>query len=118
MKTYSNPRLLARIDNWPMGGARDNRGTAIFTVESDPKKGERAIRRTIDSKGHNGKPKLLTYAHKVRIVDGDDGKTYIAELTRYGFITIMRGDCRYEEEVIHSDNPRHSQVLALFEVPL
>ena len=103
--TYSNPRTKAVIENWPNGG---HRVTAIFEIESDPKRGERAVRTT------TGAPKKLTYARKARIVDGDDGRTYIAELTTYGHISIMRGDMKYQAETVHPDDARYSTVLELF----
>jgi hypothetical protein len=105
-KTYSNPRTYAEIDNWPMGGSK--RGTAVFSIEAKGGKGERGVRVT------NGKPKALTFARKARIVDGDDGRTYIAELTAYGFVSIMRGDMKFGEESIHDGDPRLPALLALF----
>ena len=102
---YSNPRLYAVIDNWPSGSKRV---TATFSIESHPKRGERAVRIT------TGAPKVLTYAEEARIVDGDDGKTYIAQLSSYGFVAIMRGDMKFQEEVIHKTDPRYSAVLELF----
>lgn len=65
MKTYSNPRTEAVIENWPSGSKRVQ---AIFTIENDPKRGQRATRTT------TGATKKLTYASKMRIVDGDDGR--------------------------------------------
>lgn len=105
MPNYSNPRLTATIENWPHGSQRV---TAHFSVEADPKKGERAVRVT------TGAPKKLTFARKMRIVDGDDGRTYIAALSLYGFVSIMRGDMKLQEETIHSGNPRYAEMLALF----
>jgi uncharacterized protein (DUF2147 family) len=102
--TYSNPRLRAVIENWPIGSKRC---TATFMIERNSK-GERAVRTT------TGAPKKLTYARKARIVDGDDGRTYIAELTLDGFVTIMRGDMKYQQEVIHENDPRHAETVALF----
>lgn len=104
--TYSNPRMKAVIENWPSGSKRV---TAVFTIEADPKRGERAVRVT------DGKPKKLTYARKVRIVDGDDGRTYIAELTDFGFVSIMRGDMKIQEESIHDRDPRYPAARALFD---
>ena len=106
MPNYSNQRLRVEIPNWPQG--RDTRGLAVFEVESNGK-GERAVRTT------TGKPKKLTYALTVRFVDGDDGRLYVAELSRYGHITIMRGTFDYEQETVYSDNPRHADLLSLFE---
>lgn len=107
-KTYSNPAMTAVVADWPMGGAK--RGNAYFNIETDPKSGrQRAVRVT------TGAAKKMTYAQKARIVDGDDGRTYIAELTVYGFVNIMRGDMKYQEETIHPDNPRYAAVRALFD---
>jgi hypothetical protein len=103
---YSNPRKTAIIENWPNGG---HRVTAHFSIEADPKRGERAVRVT------TGAPKKLTFARKMRIVDGDDGRTYIATLTGYGHITIYRGDMKYQEESIFEREPRYVELLALFE---
>lgn len=106
MTTYTNPRTRAVIENWPLGS--NKRGDALFTVERVPGKGERAVRTTV------GAPKKLTYAHKVRIVDGDDGRTYIAELSAYGFISVMRGDMKYQHESIFPENPAYPAVAAFF----
>jgi hypothetical protein len=67
--TYSNPRMRAVIPNWPNGGKRV---TATLEIEIVKGRGERAVRTT------TGAPKKLTYADRMRIVDGDDGQTYIA----------------------------------------
>jgi hypothetical protein len=106
--TYSNPRMIAEIPDWP--GGRNKRVTARFEIEQDAKRGERAVRTT------DGAPKKLTYAKMARIVDGSDGRTYIAEFTLYGFISIMKGDMKFQQEVIHKDNPRYAQALELFAV--
>jgi hypothetical protein len=104
MPTYSNPRMAATIEDWPSGSKRV---TARFEIETT-KRGERGVRTT------TGAAKKLTFARKARIVDGDDGKTYIAELTLYGHVSIMRGDFKYQEETIHPDNARYPAVMALF----
>jgi hypothetical protein len=104
-RTYTNPRLSAVIADWPNGG---HRVTATFSIESDAKRGERAVRIT------TGAPKKLTFARKMRIVDGDDGRTYIATLTAYGHITIMRGDMKYQHESVFEREPRYAELLALF----
>lgn len=104
MTTYSNPRMSATIYDWPSGGKRV---TAQFDVECDPKRGERAVRTT------TGAPKKLTYARKVRIVDGDDGRTYVAELLNPRAVSIMRGDFKYEHEILFVGDPRFPELLAL-----
>lgn len=105
MTTYSNPRTHAVIPDWPIGR---NRCTATFTIETDAKRGERAVRTTV------GKPKKLTFAKKARIVDGDDGRTYILELGFYGNISVMQGTMQYQHEVVYADNPRYPALLAMF----
>jgi len=113
MTIYSNPRMEARIENWPLGGSK--RGVAMFCVESDPKRGERAVRTTRDpASGKFSAPKKLTYANRVRIVDGDDGKTYIIAHTPHGFIVVMQGGMQYQAETIHDRDPRFAEVMALF----
>lgn len=104
--TYSNPRMMAVIEDWPGGGSK--RVTAMFHIEQDANRGERAVRIT------SGAAKKLTYAKMARIVDGSDGRTYIAEYTTYGFISIMRGDMKLQHETVHPPDPRYAEVLELF----
>ena len=101
---YSNPRMTATVENWPSGSKRV---TARFEIEQSPK-GERAVRTT------TGEPKKLTYAKMARIVDGSDGRTYIAEYTSFGFISIMRGDMKIQHESIFDRDSRYPEVLELF----
>lgn len=101
---YSNPRLQATIEGWPSGSKRV---TATFTVETDPKRGQRAVRTT------TGAPKKLTYATKMRIVDGNDGRTYIAALhSGYGHITIFKGDMQHTEESFFERDSHYGELLA------
>jgi hypothetical protein len=97
--------MSATIENWPNGSKRV---TAQFSIESDPKRGERAVRVT------TGAPKKLTFARKMRIVDGDDGRTYIATLTGYGHITIFKGDMKFHHESVFEREPRYAELRALF----
>lgn len=106
MPNYSNPRMNAVIENWPSGSKRV---TAHFHIEQDAKRGERAIRST------TGAEKKLTFAKKMRIVDGDDGRTYIAALTMYGHVTIHRGDMKFHEESIFEGHERYAALRALFD---
>jgi hypothetical protein len=109
---YSNPRLKATFTDWPYGREKT---TATFHIETDARRGQRAVRTTIDPKnGRPGKPKTLTFATQARIVDGDDGKTYIAELSRSGFISIMRATMQFQEESIPVGDPGYAEVRALF----
>ncbi len=112
MKTYTNPRMTATIENWPMGGSK--RGTAVFEIEIHPTKGERAHRTTFLPLHAPTAPKLLTFARKMRIVDGDDGRAYIATLSMYGHVTIHRGDMKFDEESIFERDERYPALRALF----
>ena len=118
MTTYSNPRMSATIDGWPIGSKRT---TAYFAIEVVPGRGERGTRYTLDPRtGNPTATKKLTYAAKARIVDGDDGKTYILELSSmYGHINVMQGGMQYQaEDAIFERDPRYADLLKLFdEVP-
>ena len=106
MAKYSNPRMQATIENWPSGSKRV---TAHFSIESDPKRGERAVRVT------TGAPKKLTFARKMRIVDGADGRTYIAALTGYGHITIWQSNMKFNEESFFERDAHYAELrIALF----
>lgn len=105
MTNYSNPRMNAIIENWPSGSKKV---TATFVIEGVKERGERAMRTT------TGAPKRLTYARRVRIVDGDDGRTYIAELSPSGNVTIMRGDMKYKHETVFHRDARYPELLELF----
>lgn len=113
MITYSNPRLHAVIDNWPIGTRRT---TATFSVETHPTRGERGTRFTIDPKtGRQSATKVLTYSGQVRIVDGDDGKTYFLELSVWGHVSVMKSNMQFQEETIHpQDGERFLEIKALF----
>ncbi len=109
---YFNPRLRAEFADWPSGS---HKTTAVFEIEQTPK-GERATRYTLHPL--TGKPsavKKLTYARRARIVDGDDGKTYIIEKSIYDFISVMRGDMKIQHETIWATDPRYSEIAKLFE---
>lgn len=109
---YSNPRLEAEIDNWPTGSYRTK---AIFKIEQTAR-GERGTRVTFHPiTGKPAAPKKLTYARKARIVDGDDGRTYIIELTSFGFISVRKGDMKFEHESIFEENPKYAEVRKLFD---
>jgi hypothetical protein len=112
--TYSNPRLEAIVDGWPFGGKFT---TATFKIEQHPTRGERTTRTTISPK--TGKPaglKVLTFSKQQRIVDGSDGKTYIACNNRdYGFITIYQGNMQFQaEDPVWPKDPRFAEMLKLF----
>ncbi|HZZ98319.1 MAG TPA: hypothetical protein VFG51_00120, partial [Candidatus Saccharimonadia bacterium] len=105
-KTYSNPQTTRTIENWPFGSMRT---TAMFYVETDPKRGQRACRRTVDPKnGRLSAPKKLTFADRMRIADGSDGRTYIIEdnTRSYDHITVMQSNMKLTEESIYKTDPR------------
>lgn len=116
--TYSNPRRHATVENWPMSGS--TRGVAVFDIEARPGqarpgRGERAVRVTRTSFGRVSAPKLATFAAKARIVDGDDGRTYIINLTSFRHISVHAGDMKHSVEAIFEEDPRYAEVLALFD---
>lgn len=97
--TYSNPRMHAEFNDWPLGGSK--RGRCVFNIEYAPKRGFRVTRTT------TGKPKVKTYGGQACIVDGSDGRTYILQKApmQYGFITISRSDFMDEGTVWPDGNP-------------
>jgi hypothetical protein len=97
--------MTATIPHWPSGSQRV---TARFYIEQTPK-GERAARVT------TGNPVKLTFARRMRIVDGDDGRTYIARDHGHGMVSVFRGDMKYEHETAHDPNPRYAELMALFQ---
>ena len=105
MTQYSNPRTEAVIPDWPSGARRV---TARFHIERHSQRGERAVRTT------SGGPVKITFARRMRIVDGDDGRTYIARDHGAGMVSIMRGDMKYEHETAHDPHPRYAELMALF----
>ncbi len=96
---YSNARKKAVVEDWPIGGSC--RGKAVFEVEANSR-GERCSRITEKRNGSWGKPKRSVYGKLVRIVDGEDGRTYVAILSKnYPQIGVMRGDMKYSQESFH-----------------
>jgi hypothetical protein len=94
--------------------------TAIFDVEAKPGKGERVSRVTQEDGRGTAGHKVLTFARKARIVDGHDGgasnpRTYLAMLTSFGHVSIMRGDMKFSEEAVFENDPRYPALLALFD---
>lgn len=90
MRVYSNPRLVAEFDDWPIGGSL--RGKCRFEVHVE-KRGTRVSRTTQNKHGVWCKPKFHVYGDGSAIVDGDDGKTYILQHSKnFNMITIHRHD--------------------------
>lgn len=110
---YSNPRREAVFTDWPYGSKRT---TATFTVEARAGKGERVVRTTVDPKtGRLSAPKALTFAEGARIVDGDDGRTYLAMLSRYAGISIMRSTMDFTHENVNPGDPRYPALREMFD---
>lgn len=97
---YSNARIEATIEDWPMG--RNGRSTAVFTIEPC-RGGERCSRVTQKRDGSWSKPKKTTSGSRCRVVDGDDGRTYVATDHGWSF-GIMRGDMKYHHESVRRDS--------------
>lgn len=100
---YNNPTKQFVVDDWPYG--RELKTQATFAVQSN-KSGERVVRTTINpNTGQLMKPKYTTYSKYQRIVTGEDKKTYILGVSHYGgMITVMQGNMKYQEEVIHESS--------------
>lgn len=116
MLTFINPRLEAKFEDWPIGGS--NRGQCVFKAECGGNKGWRVTRTTTDKNGRWCKPKADTYATRVAIVDGDDGKTYILKYAgSYDHITINRHDFmnagEFKEYYAAQGTPRFDELMAL-----
>jgi len=111
LPTLSNPRMEVIIEDWPIGRQRCK---AWFAVESGPR-GERVSRRT-ENKTRTGwnAPKHTTYATRARIVDGDDGRTYIVKDIG-SHISVMRGDMKFSAGSVWPDDPQYADVLSLFD---
>lgn len=104
---YTNPRTFAEFHDWPSGRERVR---CTFEIEKNSR-GERVKRTTF--KAHNGQPctpKLTTYARRVRIFDGDDGKTYLLHLTMYGHISVHMSDMLHTREAIFESDPRYASL--------
>lgn len=111
---YTNPRKFAQFNDWPSGNKRVR---CTFQVEQGSK-GQR-VRRVTDKPGCPGvecSPKLTTFADKVLLVDGDDGRIYIMQLSnQYGMISVTCSDMKYSHETIpRGDDSRYAQYLAMF----
>jgi len=100
---YSNPRTEVTIEDYPIG--RGRRGPAHFIIESN-NKGERVARTT------TGKPKKVTYCQKMRIVDGDDGKTYVIGKAGYNQVIVYPSNIKYPT-YYHNSDPEFKQITEL-----
>ena len=82
---FSNLRTRAEFDDWPFGRQRCR---CVFWIETG-KRGERCCRVT-ENKTRTGwnKAKKLTFAARMVIADGNDGKTYVLALGGYGGVYV------------------------------
>ena len=61
---------------------------------------------------------MTTYSNqrKACIVDGDDGKTYILELSSiYRHVNVMQGGMQFQEDAVFESDPRYAGLLKLFD---
>lgn len=112
MRSYSNPRLVAEFSDWPIGGSL--RGKCRFEVHTE-KRGARVSRTTQNKHGVWCKPKFHVYGDGTAIVDGDDGKTYILQLSKsFNAIYVALHDFMSpadESCVSHSSDPKRFEEL-------
>lgn len=108
---YRDPQTRLEIADWPFGR---HTCRAIFEVETGSR-GQRCSRVT-ENKTRTGwnKPKTTTYGQACRIVTGDDGKTYVATLGRFGSVSIMDGTLKTSADHVHDSDPRYPEILSLF----
>ncbi len=107
---YTNPRKEVTFNDWPYG---NKRVMCSFYVEYKGGK-ERAVRVTQNPKGGHNKPKKLTYASRVLIVDGDDSKTYILQDNGFA-IGVMQSNMKFQEEYIIASDARYDKLSEMFE---
>ena len=75
MTEYSNPRMHAEIDGWPMG--HNLRGIAIFDIERKAGKGERGVRTTCrEDKGADRRWRRRQDLHCRAVDDVPDHRHY------------------------------------------
>jgi hypothetical protein len=109
---YHHPQMTLTVKDWPYG--RDVRTTATFVIETHPTRGQRGTRTTIDPKtGRTSQPKTLTYAQQARIVEGDDGRTYILEQTGT-HLSVMQSNMQYQHEAIFPGDARYEALRQFF----
>lgn len=110
MINYSNPRKTLVVEDWPWSKYKTR---ATFQVEYKRGHGDRCSRVVVNPKtGVEAAPKYTTYGRIVRIVDGDNGRTYIATMTMYSHISILQANMQYQEEAIFSHDSRYAPLLA------
>jgi hypothetical protein len=110
---YSNPRLVAEFNDWPIGGT--HRGQCKFEVEpAKPGKGVRISRTTTDKYGRWCKPKVTTYGGPAAIVDGADGKTYVLQMRMGNTVCIWEHSLQYTT-YIRAGDPEFAELKTLIE---
>ena len=110
---YSNPRLVAEFNDWPIGGT--HRGQCKFEVEpAKPGKGVRISRTTTDKHGRWCKPKVTTYGGPAAIVDGADGKTYVLQMRMGDTVCIWEHSLQYTTYIRAAD-PEFAELKSLIE---
>lgn len=110
---YTNPHLTHTIAEWPTGRYTT---TALFSIETHKSGKQRAVRITHHPlTGKPAAPKKLTYADQVRIVDGEDGRTYLLEYSCLSqALSVMQGNMQYQQEYITREDPRYTTLCSYF----
>lgn len=103
-ESFSNLRTRAEFDDWPFGRQRCR---CRFWIETG-KRGERCCRVT-ENKARTGwnKAKKLTFAARMVIADGDDGKTYVLAWGGYGSVYVHFSDMKHATGLVSglADDP-------------
>ena len=109
----SNPRHRVEVEDWPFGSTTCK---AVFTVEAG-KSGERVARVT-ENKARTGwnKPKRTTYAPRMVLADGDDGRTYAVAWRLGAAVEVWQGTLLTTEYVWNERSPeRYRELVELFQ---
>ena len=110
---FSNPRVEATIENWPVGG--HNKASAHFIVEQRSLKGgahaSRVARRTRKPNGRWGNPKRTTYGRATTIVDGSDERTYVLQIMANDMIHLWLATLNQSQYLHKRDDPERFAAL-------
>jgi hypothetical protein len=102
---YSNPTTKRVVNNSIIGV------TTIFQIEENAKGQQRCTRRVTKKK--DGTFSKTIYGRRCRIVDGDDGRIYVATLhAKFDLISIMQDNLKFRE-TIHDFDRGYARILAL-----
>ena len=109
---FSNPKSQVEFDDWPCGGERVK---CKFWVEKHATRGFRVCRQTTDRRGQWCKPKATTYGGFAAIVEGNDGRTYVLQVSdKYAsHICVYRHDFMQAAQPVFPDHADFQKLMSL-----